>query len=312
MNSHYDIIYISESGFQKKIIEHLISNIYPDKNYLWLEGKEGCFKDNNNKVYSIDLNHIRGIFKSIGAIAGFPKLSCDLLIGTHFTGVNCRFFEAFIKYKELHLIDDGIGTPLILRTPTFYRSQPTSLLKFYVVRLLAFLLRFKYIKTTRSIINSVNKYYSIYKSVSQKIPLIEINPFSAKNIELKDEFIGYIGQPLVEYGIVEEKYYKEHLSSIIEKFKKPILYYADPSEKLIFSYKMDLLKIADKNEPLESFIAKNGIPKIITSFVSSALLNLKLMCPEIRAFYNRIPNHDKKRKLYYDIFEENDIKPLDL
>lgn len=312
MNSHYDIIYISESGFQKKIIEHLISNIYPNKKYLWLDGKEGCFIDNYNNVYKIDLNHIRGIFKSIGAIASFPKLSCDFLIGTHFTGVNCRFFEAVIKYKELHLIDDGIGTPLILRTPTFYRSQPTSLLKFYVVRLLSFLLRFKYIKTTRSIIQTVKKYYSIYRNDSLNIPLVGINPFTTDNLMLYGGSIGYIGQPLVEYGIIEEKYYKEHLLSIIEKFKKPILYYADPSEKLIYSYKIDLLTIADKDEPLESFITKNGIPEIITSFVSSALLNLKLMCPEIRAFYNKIPNQDKKRKLYYDIFEENDIKLLDL
>lgn len=312
MNNYYDIIYISESGFQQKIIEYLIANIFPSSNYLWLKSKDGHFIDNENRTYGVDLNHVKGIFNSVPSIFKFPKLSCNYLIGTQFTGGNCRFFEAVIDYKELHLIDDGIGTPLILRTPKFYRTQPTSILKFNIVKLLLFGLRVKITKSTQSIIKSINKYYSIYKFESISIPILEISPFSANNVKMKDDCIGYIGQPLVEYGMIEASYYKEHLEKIIKRFNKPIEYYTDPSEKLIVNNKIESLEIADKNEPLESFIVNNGMPTIIVSFVSSALLNLKLMCPEVEAYYCKIPNHDEKRKLYYDIFEENDIKLLKL
>ena len=312
MDNHYDIIYISESGFQQKIIEHLITNIYPSKNYLWLKSEEGYFIDGKNRIYNIDLNHIKGIVSSISPIFKFPNLSCEYLIGTQFTGVNCRFFEAVISYKELHLIDDGIGTPLILRTPTFYRTQPTSILKFNIVKFLVVVLRLKFTKSTQSLIKSINQYYTIYQFDSLNIPMVKINPFSSNNLIMKEEYIGYIGQPLVEYGMIEQSYYTEHLEKLIKRFNKPIKYYTDPSEKLIVNNTIELFEIAHKNEPLESFIVKNGMPTIIVSFVSSALLNLKLMCPEVEAYYCKIPNHDEKRKLYYDIFEENDIKLLKL
>lgn len=311
MNNHYDIIYVSESGFQQKIIEYLIANIYPTKNYLWLKGEGGHFVDNEGRIYNIDLNHVKGIFSSITSIFKFPKLTCDYLIGTQFTSVNSRFFEAFVSYTELHLIDDGIGTPLILKTPTFFISQPTTILKFALLKIFA-LMKYKNVKSASNIIRSLNKCYSIYNINIIGIPIVKINPFSSLNIVVKEDFIGFIGMPLVEYGMLKEEFYLMHLNRIIKHYDKPIKYYPDPSEKLIFKHDIVNLEIIKKNEPLESYVEKNGIPFIVISFVSSALLNLKLLCPQVEAYYCKIPNHDKKRKLYYDIFEENKIKLLNL
>ena len=311
MTNHYEIIYISESGFQGKIIEYLIANVHPNNNYLWIQSKNRQFEDNEGRIYKIDLNHVKGIVKSIPYVFEFPRLSCDLLIGTQFTGVNSRFFEAIIEYKELHLIDDGIGTPLILKSPSFYKSQPTSLLKFYLVRCVL-LIKLKYLKTTKKLIKTLSKYYSIYNLSSIEIPIKKIEPFSLNEVYVQNDYIGYIGQPLVEYKMIDEKEYINHLKAIIKKFNKPIKYYPDPSEKIIFHQNIEFVEIVDKNEPLESFIIKHGMPSIIISYVSSALLNLKLMNPKVTAYYSKIPNQDSKRKLYYDIFEQNNIKMLKL
>lgn len=309
MSSHYDIIYISESGFQKKIIEHLISNIYPNKKYLWLEGKDGCFIDNYNNVYKVDLNHIRGIFKSIGAIASFPKLSCDFLIGTHFTGVNCRFFEAVIHYKELHLIDDGIGTPVILSNPNYYKNFPRELLKILVVRAIVLLKALKFVKNTKSLVKSICKYYTVYPKPNYFNNEIGLNLLQY-NYELTSK-VGFIGMPLVDYNMVGKKYYTAVLKQLIKQHNS-LYYYPDPNEGWIFSQKIKGLHIVKKKEPLELFLKSNGLPKKVYTFTSSALLNLKVADSKLDGYYIKLPKGGKIREYYYDIFENFGLKEYKL
>ncbi|WP_431110091.1 hypothetical protein [Winogradskyella poriferorum] len=301
----YEIIYISESGFQRKIIEHLISNIHPNKNYLWLDGKDGCFTDNYNNVYNIDLNHIKGIFKSIDAIASFPKLSCDFLIGTHFTGVNCRFFEAFIKYKELHLIDDGIGTPVILKNPNYYWNFPREIFKMNLVRLLVFGKKTRRLKTTKRLISTIAKYYTIYPSTHFYKNEIELD-FLRFDYKLNNK-VGFIGMPLVDYGMVTQEYFSKVLISLISRYQK-IYYYPDPNEKWIYNQNIEGLEMVEKNEPLETFLKTDGLPKKMYTFTSSALLNIKVADNKLDGYYIRIPNGGKVREYYYSIFNDFGLK----
>lgn len=309
MNKHYDIIYISESGFQKKIVEHLITNIYPSKNYLWLQSKEGCFIDNENRTYNIDLNHVKGIVTSISSIFKFPKLSCDYLIGTQFTGVNCRFFEAVISYRELHLIDDGIGTPVILSNQNYYRHFPKELLKINIVSLLVFVTFFKKLKNTKGIIKNINKYYTIYplnKSFKNEIQL----DFLKYNYKIVDS-VGFIGMPLVDYRMVTENHFTRVLEILIKEYKA-LDYYPDPNEKWIYNQSINGLRIIKKKEPLEMFLKSNGLPKKLYTFTSSALLNLKVADNRFDGYFIKIPNGGEIRSYYYTIFEKFGLKELNV
>lgn len=301
--TNFDIIYIVESGFQQKIVDHLIEQIYPNKNYLIIKKSGDGFQLGNQSWQAVDFNHGKGILKSFGTVYKFPKLSCDKLIGTHFTGVNCRFFEAVIKYKKLELIDDGIGTPVILNKTNFYFDQPFSLLKFFILRILLLSVFLK-TKSTKKIIKNVSLYHSVYFKDYQGLKVNYLDYFKRWASEINTGKIGFIGQPFVEYGFIKEKVMIEILIQIISENNGVLDYFPDPSEKWIYNQTISNLNVVLKDKPLELYFKENGTPEILYTFVSSALLNIKMISPATKGFYIKVPNQEKYRKPYYALFEK--------
>ncbi len=304
MINHYDIIYISESGFQEKVVEYLITHIYKNETYLWVKSQNGCFVDNEGKQYKIDLNHARGIVKSIPFIFKFPKLSCQYLIGTQFTGINCRYFESVINYKELHLMDDGIGTPVITSYPNYYSHFPKEQFKMAIVRSVLFL-KFKKLKSTKQLIEDIQLYYTVYPLKQSYKKEIHLNFLEYDYRLIKNT--GFIGMPLVDYRMVSEKHFTLVLKSLIKKYGN-LDYYPDPNETWINKQNIEGLKIIEKNEPLEIFLKRNGLPKKMYTFTSSALLNLKVADKRMEGYYIKIPDGGDIRSYYYSIFESFGLK----
>jgi hypothetical protein len=299
----YDIIYIVESGFQQKIIDHLIDQVYPNKSYLVIKKNRDGFLLGENNWQAADFNHSKGILKSIATIYKFPKLKCEKLIGTHFTGVNCRFFEAIINYDMLELIDDGIGTPVILDNPNFYFGQPFSILKFFVLRLLMISVFLK-TKNTKNIIKNVSLYHSVYFKDYLGLKVNYLDYFKKWSSEIIRSKIGFIGQPFVEYGFINEIVMIKLIKQIISENNVILNYFPDPCEKWIYNQKIENLNVVIKDKPLELYFKENGTPETLYTFVSSALLNIKMISPSVTGYYMKVPNQDKYRKPYYLLFEK--------
>jgi hypothetical protein len=299
----YDIIYIVESGFQQKIIDHLIDQVYPNKSYLVIKKNGDGFLLGENNWQAINFNHSKGILKSISTIYKFPKLKCERLIGTHFTGVNCRFFEAIINYDKLELIDDGIGTPVILDNPNFYFGQPFSILKFFVLRLLMLSVFLK-TKNTKNIIKNVTLYHSVYFKDYLGLKVNYLDYFKKWSSEINRSKIGFIGQPFVEYGFISEIVMIKLINQIISENNVILNYFPDPCEKWIYNQKIENLNVVTKDKPLELYFKENGTPETLYTFVSSALLNIKMISPSVTGYYMKVPNQDKYRKPYYLLFEK--------
>lgn len=301
----YDIIYVSESGFQDKIIAYLIANRHADKTYLWIKHSGDGFKTSEGDVFKINFNHSKGIINSLRFTGRFPKLKCDYLIGTQFTGINCRFFAAVINYKELRLIDDGIGTPVILSNPDYYHNFINERVKLTFVFLLTLVVYGKKLRFTKDIIQQIKHYYSVYPlqnyfKSQEKINLLELDYTLTKEV-------GFIGMPLVEYKMVKAEFFTKILTSLIAEYGA-LLYYPDPNEKWIYETPIQGLRIVKKNEPLETYLHKNGLPYKMYTFTSSALLNLRISDTNFEGFYVKIPDGGDLRELYYNIFERYNLK----
>ena len=118
----YDAIIIFETNFQKSIVDHLIKLYLFNKNVLVIDSRNHSINmivESDIIQLPINLGGLRWIIKSLFTVRKFPLLRTQELIGTHFTGIHCRFFESVIEYKNLSLIDDGIGTPALLRSNSF-------------------------------------------------------------------------------------------------------------------------------------------------------------------------------------------------
>ncbi len=305
----YDIIFIIESNFQEKVVNYLVENYFSNKTLLIISKCQTGFKTSEGHKIDLDFNHISGIFKSFLKPKKFPKLHCEILINTVFTGINCRVFETLINYKKLYLIDDGIGTPVILKYPQYYKNFPRERVKMLLTNIILLLNKGRLLKNTRQLISLVDSYYTVYPL--RKIFKNEIGiDLLKQKLNLIDK-VGFIGQPLVEYKMISIENYTNALKQIIKEYGT-IDYYPDPAETLIHEMKIKGLNIISKNEALESFLVKKGLPKVMFTYTSSALLNIRISNNLFSGYYIVIPGGGAIREYYYDIFKEFNLKEYQL
>ena len=299
----YDNVIIIESVFQEEIVSFLHeSGAIVGTSLTIRRTKTGFDIDNSN--ISLNFNSLRSVVKSIISLRDIPPITCSNLYATHITGVDTRVLAASIKHTSKILIDDGIGTPLILENPAFYLRLPIELLKMWIARLSVAVTKGEIIPFTKGIINDVTKYYSIYYKQHQSLKTERIPLLNSWQYQPNQEFTGFIGQPFVEYGFLKDHMYRallEHLSSSCET----LLYYPDPSEEWIYNQHIPNITIVQKRVSLENFLATNGGPHTLISMVSSALLNIKLANPAINAYYIKLPGQKLLRRPYYNLFEQH-------
>ena len=210
------------------------------------------------------------------------KLKCELLIGNLLTSYNSFFLISVIDYSKLILLDDGIGTPVILRHPTYYDYTIKHIFKNFLLKSIFPIFFYKNFKMIKEVFNEISFYYTIYdfktNFKSEKINIFKDSPVMLKNVKC------FLGQPLIEYKLISKEKYILFLEKMIQN-EGSIIYFAHPKEYYLKNIQIKGFTFISNDDPIEIFFEKNGIPEYIYSFYSSSLLNLKIQNPNTNFFY---------------------------
>lgn len=303
--SHYDAILFFDSHFQKVIIDHLLNTEYKNKNTLVIDAIGGRIQI-KDKTYPIAFNTLKQTLNSLSNINTFPKgLSCDDIVGSFLTGSNSTFFLSSIQYDKIILTDDGIGTPVILKCGDIFKLVDWKFkLNFFLLRILFILSGRKIPLRNPSIIKKTAHYYTVYNDATS-LKSTKILPFNS-DFRIQEGVKAFIGQPFIEYNMMSKEDYINTLLKV--KGEGTLKYFPDPSEKWHKNETIEGIEFQAKGDPLEIRFQKEGMPEFIYTFVSSAILNLKTVFPEMNGYYIKIPKAKKFRDYYYNVLADNGIQ----
>jgi hypothetical protein len=304
--NHYDVIAYFETDIQKIYVDFIINNAFAEANCLLIDARNKKLLI-DNRSYNINFNDRSCICNSLKELKNIDlTYSCKYLLGTHFTGVNCRFIVSIINYKKLLLIDDGLGTPTTLMMPSIFLYRRTFILKYMILKILIYILIKKKLERTKVIISKIESYYTIY-NIRTKLTKIRINPFPKWTRELITNKVGFIGAPYIDHGLITKSRYVDFLKEMIRR-EGPLIYYLHPDEKWSENLIISGITFIKPCCSLEKYIETNEIPGKIIGFYSSALMNLKIMNEKIDAYYIKINTFKECGKCYENILTSNNIK----
>ncbi|MFT4221620.1 hypothetical protein [Dysgonomonas sp.] len=275
MKTYYDIIFVYETNFQKKIVSHIIKYIIKDETYLKIDARNQRIKF-YDQIININLNGFSGVVKSLKDLfTKRSKLKCNKLVGTLIVSPNSRFFECFIEHKKLVLIDDGIGTPIVIDNPTLLYKRLLFNLSSALAKIVSFFAGYK-LKSTRNILSKISFYWTIYPISNQRfIPKEDISFFKQDIHPVVKNEVAFIGQPMVETKIMDFSKYWNSVK-IVQERERAISYYPHPAEGLY--KKIEITDICIKKGidlTIEEYFLRHGIPKKIVSYSSTALINIQ-------------------------------------
>ena len=309
----YKTIAIYETQLQKRIINHFINKGVIKKKGLLIIDAIGHKVKLMDKVIDLNFNKFSMIFSSMKNVMELRKLNleCEILISVHFTGINALFFSSYIKCKEKILIDDGIGTPVVLLDNTLYNHLFRYQVRFLFIKLaLRLLHNVKLLSVQKSTLD-FSSYYSIYqfgKYFSNKTYEYKYIHGVNKKYESISKGIGFIGSPMTEFGMVSEKKYKTFLSTIVNN-EGPFTYFLHPDEKNTINYQIEGVSFIKSKMTVELYFEKHGVPETLYSFSSSAALNIAAANPKIKIFNIEYESFFRNKNLIYrQVLNELGIK----
>lgn len=240
-----------------------------------------------NRNYFIKLYGFVNIIKTFFVFRNNGiKFKCDLLIGNLLTNFNSFFIISTFDYSKLILIDDGIGTPVILKHPDYYSSQLKYRIKNILLKIIyPFFFKEKF-KIIKDFLPDISFYFTIY-DFNNDIPSKKIKIFNESTKILYGHKC-FIGQPMIEFALISKEKYIGFLNDIIRR-EGNIIYYGHPSESVLQKVDINGLIYVENRLPIEKEFEENGIPEYVYSFYSSSLLNLKQQNPRVNFYY--IPNN---------------------
>lgn len=160
-------------------------------------------------------------------------------------------------------------------------------------------------------------------SCRDKMVLIKPEPYNYP--KLKENSIYFVGQPLVDGGIVSFEVYMSRLIQLKDKFKdSKIIYVPHPGESREMLRKIELHLETQKFDLIfeQIYISSNFFPGTVISFYSSVLINFCYLKAETELYYIEIlPSEILKTKVVtnisriYSFFKEvknEKFKMLDL
>lgn len=294
----------------------------------WIESEEDVFQQKKNLLLKIK--------EWIKECIRFKKeVNC---ISNKYKKINRMFLGNYLMESQLHiankfdpnfyyLLDDGnaVLTVQALRRDEVsfinirkgFFSRCKSLLKKYV-----FYFDFKKIESVT--------YFTTYEvacSGRDRSILNEFNYFkkSQSNKVFEDRVV-FIGAPLVELGIIKYCDFVSQMERVFDYFEgKEITYVKHPSENSSqvedFLCKKEINTI-ENNLPLEiAFIEESTLPSIVSSYYSSALLNLNRIFSDKITFFSfkinsSLISNDFKLNVnscyyYYESIRSDNFKVVD-
>lgn len=221
-----------------------------------------------------------------------------------------QLLENYLQCKERFLIEDGIGS--------YYPSKLSfvkMIFRHIVLRILFSGLKLHYGCVSHSIADG---YYSInegaYPWVKKRNNIYNIYPYlksyleniaGCKKMDFEENIdLVVLTQPLYEAGLISKKKDIDHHKNLIQPFikkTKGILIKKHPyEEERIFIERVEALRISapqatvyslSDETPAEALLAYTNTSTIIVSPISTALINLKKLNPELQVFYSPLDDN---------------------
>ena len=260
--------YVNNNDINKFL---LIILVYNKKELIRIKKLIDLYKISSYKI-------IKGKFfiqyYSLYALAKKISKTEKLIIGNFFSDPHL-YFANRLNFKEILVLDDGINTTLI---PKFIATNKKILRSSYIRNLI-----FKFFNINVDYPHKISLFTIFKKINSEYIKVLPNNLSLTKkmisNIDLRSQ-VFFIGQPLVELGIID----KSNYFKCLEKLKSKYL-----SLTYIPSRKESKLKIKEIEKKIGCrviypqinieiyFILNKFLPKKVFSFTSSALILLELI-----------------------------------
>jgi hypothetical protein len=230
--------------------------------------------------YFINLYGIKHIFETFNSFkTNNIHLKCDILIGNLLASYSSFFFVSFIQYSRLILMDDGIGTLVLLKHPNYFNTLKKHVFKNVLMRFYYWTVFNSRFKISTDYFDDIKFYYTIY-DIKPPMPFEKLTVFK-KLIHIIHDKKCFIGQPVVEDGFISGEKYIRFLIDFIGR-EGDIVYYGHPREHFLENVSIKGLTFYKKDEAVEKYFEEEGAPEYIYSFYSSTLLNLKIQNPELK------------------------------
>ena len=308
----YSAIYFYETKLQKRIVDYIINRqLFDNTNYLIIDASGHDLSINGN-VYKINFNKINKIFQSLINLNKIKRLNIigSVLIGTHITGLNAQFISSNIKANKKIIIDDGIGTPVLLCNPNIFKRKIKYQLRYNISKIAVFFMGMKLLSVKR-LYHELDEYITVYKN----LPATVMNNFKVIHIDLlnvkyivRNGKVGFVGMPLVDFKIIKQNKFIEFLH-IIKNTYGNFEYYLHPDEKFASTLLVEGVDFIKPNNALENYFAKTGLPEKLIGFASSVLLNVSTSIHvKTNLYYVKTNIYGREYdSLYYKLLENNNI-----
>ncbi len=235
-------------------------------------------------------------------------------------GIMNQAIMSNLQADYIYLLDDGNATIFTYEKlkDKEYFSKISFSKKIRLLRYLSVNLKYK--------INQDINFFTTFDIKS--IPHIKVIQHDFHYLKLKklknckkDNCIYLLGQNLSEIKFMKKEVYLKYLKNIKKAYKEDIIYIPHRSEEITSEYDFlidDTFKIQHSKGPIEAtLINENIYPKIIISFVSSALFNLDKIFSDTDIYAVKIdPNDLISNKSViescYDFFNNTGVSIINL
>ncbi len=275
-----------------------------------------------DEIIQYDLGSVhkkKRFFYQVNLIKSLLQFQYDYIFSGSF-GTMHQVILANLRPQHIYLIDDGNET--IFTYEQIKDNKYFSNLSFS--RKLR-VLRFFFVNLQWRINQDMNFFTSFNIQETNNIKVIKHNFSYLKANKLKkckeDDSVYLLGQNLSEAGFMEKDIYLNYLKKIIKHFKKKIIYIPHRTEEIDHRYNeliSDSFIIKTSEGPIEAgFITKGIYPKIIVSFISSALFNLDTIFENSEIYAVKINSQDLITKQdvvqkCYDFFDNTRVSVIEL
>lgn len=304
-------IFIFETFLQKKIVDNIIAEgSYKEEDIIIINGLNHKIII-DDKTYDLNFNKIYKFRKSLFAVSRLKKLNldCNELYSTHFTGLNAIFFSSFIKAEKRVLIDDGIGTQVILLNDEIFKRKLKFKAKYIFLKIVLFLFYRINLLSILKIKKTIYSYHSIY-SKNPQVGLSNggfkesrINFFKKidKHYSIKTCFIG---SPMLEFNLISKDELISTLNILTAKYGV-LTYFLHPDEYMVNNLNIKNVIFKKTCAGVETFFENNGLPDILVSYGSSVLLNVTHMSDFTKCYYLPFDIYGEEYdSIYYSVLEQ--------
>ncbi len=259
--------------------EDLYERVKYDKSFELLET---FYIDQSKKSISGYLD----IFKKLRAVGKLKRTYnyFDEICFTNYGSWLQNYIVQQFRTKKVILISDGTAIFKIIDLRMENRNFPFSGNKFFIDKIL---------KLTP--IENLHFYSQINVEVA-KFDSLEIFTFkSSSTSRVNDKKIYFVGGPLVELNLLHSQHNLEYLKLIKDRFKDyEIFYFAHRREKEKNLNEYDFFgKIIRDSIPFEERMEnEKELPGIVISYISSVLINLPQVYPEVQFYYLPLVTED--------------------